>query len=70
MMFSQQETKEWARENWQEEGTLMQIPKHEDTDRLHVETIHVKTYHGQQAYSQTQKCLYTGTRVCLDTHRP
>lgn len=48
----------------------MQIPKHEDTDRLHVETIHVKTYHGQQAYSQTQKCLYTGTRVCLDTHRP
>lgn len=47
----------------------MQIPKHEDTDRLHVETIHVKTY-GQQAYSQTQICLYTGTRVCLDTHRP
>lgn len=32
----------------------MQIPKHEDTDRLHVETIHVKTYNGQQAYSQTK----------------
>lgn len=42
----------WARESWQKEGTLMQILKCEDTDRLHGETAHIKTHHGQQAYTQ------------------
>lgn len=65
-MFGQQETG-MARESWQKEGTLMQIPKHEDKVRLHGEITHIKTHHGQQAYTHTQTCLYTGTRVSLDT---
>lgn len=57
-----------GQEGWQKEGTLMQILKCEDTDRLLVETTCIKTHHGQQAYTQRQTCLHIGTRVSLDTH--